>query len=78
MKDIYTKLKEIRNSKNLIQLDEIIKEIEKSQYIVVDIPFNNVDMFNVCQNEEGEIKISDFSNALELLQGCQQGKLLKI
>jgi len=82
MKEIYLKLKQIEKIENLEMLKKelisVIHNIEKAEYIVVDMPFNDVEFLNFIQDEEGEVIVTNFMQADEVLKECQQGKLLKI
>lgn len=82
MKEIYLKLRLIEKIENFEMLKkeliEVIHNIEKAEYIVVDMPFNEVNSLNIVQDDEGEVVVTNLIQAIEILKECQQGKLLKI
>jgi hypothetical protein len=82
MLKVYNGLKGLLTGKNIDEIKEelsnIIKDIEKGEYLIVDIPFNETSFLNVVQDEDGETIVTNFEEAKELITDCQNGKILKL
>ena len=59
-------------------INKILKNIESGEYVVIDVPFGKVDFVNVLNDEDGDVIITDLERAKELIEECQNGKILKI
>jgi translation elongation factor EF-1beta len=82
MLEVYEDLKGLLKVNNVEKIKEgitkILKNIEKGEYLVIDIPFGETDLINILQNEDGETITTDLEEARKLIDDCQYGKLLKL